>query len=273
MIFLILLDANMKYLKKLLFCLLLLISHDSLSAQTVNNGEDIMRPLNRFDARFKHQEGAQNVFGRDYILTLRTDWVFPLPKEWQITLRCDVPYEWFYCQSHQCRNFCENTNRFGDTLIESFIVAPTYRNWTIGLGNRFVFPTAGPNLLVGDGKYELSPSFGVKYDFTPWYPRGAYLILLTRYNFDYTGYKSATHISKVFIQPMFNMNFAHGWFINSSPELIYNCMIRRWFIPIDLMIGKMITPKMVVSFEYSAALLNAFPQYKQQYELRVGLFF
>lgn len=242
--------------------------------ELINNGEDITRPVRRFDARLKVQTGVNNRLGKSVIFTVRTDQVYHLDHEWRLSLRADLPYEWYYC-SQRCGYGsiqCEPSDRFADSLFQALMVTPNYGKWAFAAGGQFIFPTARDNLEIGQGKYQFLPSCAFRYDLNDW-NEGAYWGILVRYAFDFAGFKSAPHVRQIYIQPFLNINLTKSLFLNFSPELRYDCPSRHWFIPFDIMIGTLITKKFVVSVEYECAIVDEYQEFSQEVEFRVGYFF
>lgn len=245
----------------------------NLQAYDLNNGEDITRPITRVDLRARFQDGASSQKGKTFTLTARSDMAITLKSLWQIGLRADLPVEVFWCPRSCCNcTSCYNSRRMGDSLFQIFFITPAKNKWTFALGSKFIFPTAGRNLEIGDGKYQILPSAAMKYDLSDW-SDGAYAGILFRQAWSYAGHPSAPRINQTFIQPFFNLNLPNAWFLNSSPELFYDWRTQHWFIPFDLMIGKLIHEKYVVSLEYEAAIVDDYPNYTQQIEFRIGAFF
>lgn len=239
--------------------------------EEVNNGEDVTRPITRLDVRVKEQTGVGSQNGRASVLTLRSDLTFPLKNKWQLALRGDAPFEAFRCPRHPCEA-CYNARHMGDSLLQLFLITPTYGKWTYAIGVKEIFPTGGKNLEIGDGKYQTLPSLAFRYDLSSW-SEGAYVGAIIRQAWSTGGYASAPPIRQTFIQPFFNLNLPCGWFLNSSPEMFYDWKSRHWFVPFDLMIGKLFSKKLVVSLEYESAIVYDYPEYRQQVEFRVGVFF
>jgi hypothetical protein len=207
-----------------------------IQAKELNNGEDVTRPVSRVDVRIKGQTGAGSQNGDAAILTFRCDITFPLPQSWQLTLRADAPFESFWCSRHSCCG-CQDARHMSDSLLQLFLISPTYGKWAFALGVKGIFPTGGKNLEIGDGKYQALPSLAFRYNLSYW-KWGAYVGAIIRQAWSYAGYASAPAIKQTFIQPFFNLNLPCQWFINSSPELFYDWPSRHWFIPFDFMIGK-----------------------------------
>lgn len=264
----------MRNVFSLLLATLMLLAVGTCLADVPNNGEDVTRPVTRIDLRAKGQVGVDKIDGKDIILTLRSDMAINLPHKWQLGLRADAPVEFFYCscKGDACANDCKNARHMGDSLFQIFLITPDYNRWTFGIGAKAIFPTGGKNLAIGDGKYRILPSFAFKYDLHN-VSEGSYVGAILRQDWSYAGYASVPKVLRSYIQPSFNWNLPLGWFINSAPEIIYNGYTHRWFVPFDLMIGKMITSKLVVSLEYETALVYAYPQYRSQLEFRLGFFF
>ena len=234
-----------------------------------NNGEDITTPPQRVDLRVKYRTDVNVPQGSDWTLTVRSDLVFSLPHAWQISTRADLPYTWYRCQLPE--KMLRSLAHWNDSLIQLFVIPPAMGSWKFGFGAKWVFPTANDHLQIGEGKYQMLPTCAFRYELDQ--SPGSFMGGLIRYGFSYAGYRSAPSISQLFLQPLLNLNFSHGWFINSSPEIIYNFVTKCWFIPLDLLIGKMIQKNTVLSLEYSYGIVNDYNQYQQQIEFRVGYFY
>lgn len=234
-------------------------------------GEDITRPLNRFDLRAEGQKGENCRHSSDVIATARTDLLIKLPDGWSTGVRVDVPYAWYWSGSRQ--SACgHDVFHLDDSLLQVILIAPECGKWTGAFGVKAIFPTAGDHLEIGDGKYQLLPSAGFKYDLGEW-SQGAYAGLIVRQAFDVAGYRSAPYICKTYIEPFLNINLPDQWFINFSPEIIYNWRIRKWFVPFDMMVGTMVSENVIVSLEYESAIVYGYKQFTQSLEFRVGYFY
>lgn len=239
--------------------------------EKINNGQNIVKPITRIDLRMKYESGVDKQNGYAIIPTLRVDKVIELPCNWQISFRTDLPYWWYRC-TKQSRDCCYNSQTWGDTLFQALAVTPAYGPWIFAFGSKFLFPSAGDNLEIGDGKYQILPTLAFGYDIDEW-GEGSFWGLLVRHAFDVAGFASAPHINRTYIQPTINIMLPDNWFFTSSPELCYDWMVPGWFIPFDMTIGKMVTKRIVVSLEYEVALMYQYKQYRQLTEFRVGFFF
>jgi hypothetical protein len=244
----------------------------SVIQAAINNGEDVTHPVTRFDTRLKCQNGVDKVDGSDIIGTARTDIVLKFDNEWQLAFRADFPIESFFCSKHCQECGGKNAKHVGDSLFQFLFVTPPQGDWLFAIGEQTIFPTAGDNLNIGDAKYQLLPTVAARYDLGYW-SDGAYTGILLRHAFSVGGYPSAPPVARTYIQPTLNINFTKGWFINSSPELRYNWITSAWFVPFDLMIGVMVTPKFILSIEYAKAIVYDYPEYNQELEIRAGIFF
>lgn len=237
-----------------------------------NNGENITRPLTRFDLRLKYQTGVNESVGRAVTLTARTDKKILLMNDWQMSLRADLPYQWFFCDCNPCHTICAPSTHMADSLFQVLFIPPPIKKITFAFGSRFIFPTAGDNLIIGQGKYQILPSFAFSYDLSEW-NEGAYWGVLFQHAYDVGGYKSAPYINQTFIQPFLNINLTKKWFVNFSPQIVYNWRIEGWSVPFDMMLGVMLTKKIVLSAEYAYAFIDEYQLFRQELELRIGFFF
>ena len=79
------------------------------------------------------------------------------------------------------------------------------------------------------------------------------------------------------IQPKFNVSLPNGWFLatyaSESIQINYEDN-GKVFAPLDLMVGKKMFNKFVVSLEYSRALFHdkGFEPYQWQIEGRIGVY-
>lgn len=236
------------------------------------NGQDVTRPVTRFDIRAQAQTGAGNQNGNTTTLTLRTDSAIKFPSKWQIALRVDAPFESFRCPHPTCKNGCYPSSHMGDSLFQVFAITPDQDLWCFAAGMKIIFPTGGKNLEIGNGKFQLLPSLAFRRDL-PEVSEGSYFGVIAREAWSIAGYSIATRISRTYLQPFLNINLPCGWFINSSPEMFYDWVNQSTFIPLDLMIGQMITPSIVVSLEYEYGLVYGYKNFRNQLEFRLGFFF
>lgn len=111
--------------------------------QTTNNGEDLTRPLNRFDVRLQYEtlpdmdEFHEEFDNRNQeTLTLRSDFFF-FQKPDQIGLRIDLPIIWNNKPNTENRTGSVQSG-LGDLLFQA-IYAHTFNDrWATGIGTRWM---------------------------------------------------------------------------------------------------------------------------------------
>ena len=258
----------------LLLCFVMILSAVPLFAQEkdegVNTGQDFTKPLTRFDIRFKYQDLSDDY--ETSILTLRVDKPFLLGGGWQLALRADLPYMWSDVPSKDNPSPGKNQDGLADTLVQALVITPTSGKWTAGFGTQVVFPTAD-KAQMGSGKYLLLPTAGVKYDLADWM-KGAWAVFLVRHAVDIASDDDdRPYVNQTYIQPILNMMLPKLWFLTFAPESRYDWRTENWHVPFDMLVGKMITKKIVASVEYKTAIVDDLPLYEQEVEFRVGFFF
>ena len=75
-------------------CLLLFLAWRTVAVageEEVNNGQDITRPLTRFDIRYEYQNAPGSRNDNMNVTTLRVDKPFPLMPRWEFASRIDLP--------------------------------------------------------------------------------------------------------------------------------------------------------------------------------------
>jgi outer membrane putative beta-barrel porin/alpha-amylase len=241
-----------------------------------NNGEDVTRPINRFDVRLQYEtlpdmdKFHEEFDNRDQeTLTLRTDLVL-FQKPDQIGLRVDLPIVW--------NNKPNTENRLGNTqsglgdLLFQAIYAHTFDNrWAAGIGTRWMFPTATGDAF-GDGKWQIAPLAGFRC-FVPEVSKGTFAGMVLRWDNSFGGNPKRSNVQYLIIQPQFNLDLPSEWFLNSAPEIRSNYKSGKWFVPLDIMLGKKLGRHWVTSIEYRYGLIRGVDSYKNWIEARIGYFF
>lgn len=241
-----------------------------------NNGEDVTKPINRFDVRFQVKtlpdatESGQTFDNqRNETLTLRSDLrLFSKPD--QLALRIDLPLIWSNKPSSENKN---GANEFGlgDLLLQAAYVRTFDSRWAAAIGLQTILPTAtGP--AFGTGKWQLLPSVALRADL-PEISAGSYAGLVARHDFSVAGTSSRSNINQLILEPQLNIGLRDRWFLNSSPKIYYNFETSKWFVPLDLMVGKRFGDRWIASIEYQYGLVRDDDKFNQWIELRVGYFF
>ncbi|HHT9127116.1 MAG TPA: hypothetical protein ACFYD6_15065 [Candidatus Brocadiia bacterium] len=239
--------------------------------EAVNTGQDFTKPLTQFDISLKYQNLQEDF--ETTVITARVDKPFLLGNDWQLALRADLPYMWSDVPSADNPPPGENQEGFSDFLVQALFITPTKGKWTAGFGTQVIFPTAEKDSM-GTGKYQLLPTLGVKYDLgeTGWM-KGAWAATLLRYAVDIGGDDDRPNINQTYIQPVLYITLPRLWFLTFAPEMIYDWRTENWHVPFDLLVGKMLTRKIVVTVEYKAAIVDDLPLYTQEVEFGIGFFF
>jgi hypothetical protein len=237
--------------------------------EEVNTGEDFTKPPNRFDIRVNYLDLVGNF--ETTVITARVDKTISLGGEWKLALRADLPYVWSDVISADNPPPGEKQAGLSDFLAQAIFITPKMGKWTIGFGPRAIFPTATKDQM-GTGKYLLVPGAGVKYDLGDWL-KGAWTAVVIRQAIDVGGDEDRPHISDTTIQPFFHVDLPKLWFLTFSPETRYDWGTEDWHIPFNIVVGKMITRKIVTSVEYKQAIVKDLPLYEKAVEFHVGFFF
>ena len=90
---------------------------------------------------------------------------------------------------------------------------------------------------------------------------------------DFAGDGSRNHINQLTLKPLVHFELGDGFFVQTEPELVHDNLTGRWFIPLDLMVGKMISENVVMSLEYQRSLSGYQPNFYQYFEFRTGFFY
>lgn len=134
--------------------------------------------------------------------------------------------------------------------------------WRAAAGTQLLVPTATQDQF-GTGKWQLAPSIAAAVDL-PGISRGSFGALLLREQWSFAGDDARADIHQLVVQPVLNINLPDLWFVTVAPELR---------LPFDLLVGKLVSPKTVVSIELKTAIVDDFAQYDTEVEVRVGFLF
>jgi len=248
----------------------------SAGDEPANNGEDFTKPVNRFDTRFQYEalpdatsSGRRFDNRHSETMTLRTDFVL-FAKPDQLALRFDLPLEWSNKLTSQNPN---GVTRFGmgDLLAQALYVHTFNTRWAAAVGVQAILPTA-TGLAFGNGKWQLAPSAGVRAGLPEISP-GSYVGLAVRDYVSVGGSPTRADINYLTFEPALNISLPDQWFLNTNPKLRFNLETNKWFVPLDLMVGKKFGAHWVASVEYQYGLVRDDERYNQWLEARVGYFF
>ena len=242
-----------------------------------NNGEDVTRPINRFDLRMQYQSlpdgtsssGSTLDDRSQETLTLRSDLVF-FQKPDQFALRVDLPFVWTNKTSSS--NPDGNMKSGVGDLLTQMVYAHTINSrWAVGVGGRMYFPTDSGSAF-GNGKWVAAPLAGFRC-FVPEISKGTYTGFVVRWHASFAGNPSTSPVRNVVFSPQLNISLPDAWYLNSTPEIQWNYTTGKWFVPMYLMVGKKFGERWVTSLEYRHSFVNGTNSYNNWVEARIGYFF
>ena len=82
-----------------------------------------------------------------------------------------------------------------------------------------------------------------------------------------------SNLQYLIIKPQLNVNLPREWFVNSTPEIRADYKTGKWFVPLDVMLGKKLGSHWVTSIEYRYGVVRGVDSYKSWIEARIGYFF
>jgi len=245
---------------------------DSLQDQD-NNGQDFTRPQRSFEFRpqFRTSAGSSSQTER-WIELLRYNSRLELGDGWRLGYLVQLPLEEKTVDSFNPPNVTNETG-FGGAAAQAALIRTIDRYWAFGFGARLVAPGED---MIGSGKWQVMPGFGVRYSFVDLGP-DTYFVPVIRYAVSVAGDPTRRNISEPQIAPTFNVGLPDRWFMTFYPsnDIRINFgdpvsgQTGRLFLPFDAAIGRSVTDNLVVSFEASAPIIDAYPVYKFKAELRV----
>ena len=243
----------------------------------LNTGQDITRPLSRFDVRYQYELLAKKSSKDTF--TFRADRPFVINEHWEIGSRLDLP-----CVLTDKKTAQEPGGPYkfglGDLLGQVLLIRNFNERWAAAAGPQFIFPTSGTDQM-GAGKYQVVPTWGVRRTL-PEVSEGSFAGLLMRYAAGYAGSHKRDSISTLEMAPTLNWVFARQWFVTTYPSTDIQINFQDHgavFLPFDMMIGKTISNKAVFSVEvgfpmyHSGELADFYTSYAFKMEARVGIFY
>ncbi len=238
-------------------------------SSSANYGEDVTRPLARFDMRFKYRDNGN---GSDTLRNVyRLDYPLRLPDGWRISTRTEIPI-----MANDTKVPDNSAGKWGmglgDLLTQTALVSPEEYRFRCAAGLRVIWPSATKQQL-GLGKYQLAPTAGVGY--TPRaLPPGSFVSFIWREEWGAGGDKDRSDIHKSVFNPDITVSLPHRFYAELSPEIVMNWRDDgKVFVPFNLSAGKKIGEKIIVSLEWNQALVKQYRPYDWDIEARVGYFF
>jgi hypothetical protein len=236
------------------------------------NGQDLTRPQRSFETRFLYQtsSGAISQTERGTWL-LRANWKVELGEGWKLGVLGQVP---IVDKTTSDPTGSDRVFGIGDSAFQAVLSRGIDRHWGFGFGARLVAPTAED--LLGSGKWQIMPGFGVRYAFPEIGP-DTYFVAAVRYATSFAGDPSRRNISEPQIAPTLNIGLPDHWFVTFYPS--YDIRINygdpisgqagRLFLPFDVAVGRKINDSLTMSLEASVPIVKDYPVYNLKTELRM----
>lgn len=249
--------------------------------ETPNNGQDITRPLTRFDVRYQYLNSSRKDSDHDdqHIATLRVDRPFLLGGGWKLAARFDVPL--------MLTNFRSEDNlaghaRFGlgDVLAQALLVREVSPRFAWVAGVEAVLPTATEETM-GTGTLQLAPTAAVRWS-TDELRKGSWIALAGRWSKSVINARDEhTNVNELQFAPVINIPITQTWFVDLFPstDIRYNLGEKRegdsgrWFVPFNFLVGTLLDKTTVASIEVSIPIIKDYDLYDFKTELRLGFFF
>ena len=250
---------------------------DSDADQTVNEGQDITKPVRRIDLRPEYMEpgnsgGSAGQLNK-WSLTLRHDNPIRLDDIWKIALRIDLPVKYNNVPSADNPSGSYRAG-YGDTLLQALLIKTIDARQAFGFGTQLLTPTATQDQF-GNPLWRLRPTVGYRYGL-PEISDGSFVTPVVRYEFDFAGPSGNSHVSDLQLAPTLNIALPGASFLTLFPsaDIRYNFMKKSWFVPFDATVGKLWDKTIVTSLEVGVPMYEGpNPVYKVKVEGRIGVFF
>ena len=249
--------------------------------ETPNNGQDITRPLTRFDVRYQYLNSSQKDSDHDdqHIATLRMDRPFFLGGGWKLATRFDVPLLLTNFRSGD--NLAGHT-RFGlgDVLAQALLVQEVTPRFAWVAGLEATIPTATEETM-GTGTLQLAPTAAMRWG-TDELRKGSWIALAGRWNKSVINARDDhVNVNELQFAPVINIPITETWFVDLFPstDIRYNLGEKRegdsgrWFVPFNFLVGTMLDKTTVASIEVSIPIIKDYDLYDFKTEFRLGFFF
>ncbi len=264
------------------FAAIVFMPAQSLAEEEVpNNGQDITRPLARFDVRYQYLNAplANSDHDDEHIVIFRVDKPFELAQHWKLATRVDLPVMFSNRRSND--NLAGDTH-FGlsDALAQVMLVNTLTPRVAWAAGAQLVFPTATEESM-GTGSWRAVPTAAVRLD-TGDTLKGSWVALAGRWDRSFAESRADfNEVNELQFAPVINIPLPNFWFINLFPstDIRYNLGDARdgdsgrWFVPADVMIGKLLDEHTVTTLEIGVPIIDDYEVYDFKMEFRMGFLF
>ncbi len=240
-----------------------------------NNGEDLTRPVNSLELRYRSQQssGADSTADKERPYLLATSRI-ELDPWWKLSLLGQI--EGVDKRTVSNKSPSAEDLGFGDSTFQAVLIRTLSERWAFGFGARVVAPTADDDL--GSGKWQVMPGFGVRYSL-PELSSGSYFVPAMRYDVSVAGTSSKRDISDLQMAPTLNIDLPERWFLTLYPS--YDIRINygdpvsgqtgRLFLPADFAIGRELSDHAVLSLEIIVPIIKDYPVYDLKTQLHLVL--
>ena len=243
---------------------------DAAPSDTPNTGQDITNPVTRVDLRASYQLTPAD--RESYVFTLRADKPYALGDGWKLGLRFDAPT--VYNNVPSAENLAGAYQLgFGNALAQAILIKAIDKRQAFGFGAQIIAPTSTAPQF-GSSYVQFVPTVGYRYGL-PEISKGSFFVGAARWDFT-LGAPAGKRIDNLQFSPTLNVALPEQTFVTFYPstDIHYDFITSSWFVPLDVMVGKLWGKSVVTSLEVSAPMINgAAPLYKFKTEARVGFFF
>jgi outer membrane putative beta-barrel porin/alpha-amylase len=262
-------------------------------AEQWNDGQDPLRPRRRAELRFAYaslqfdgtpgmtpsgEYGVNPGHEQKYeqaVTTLRVDLPTGFPDRWIIhgwTLATTIEIPYVSTDVPGPDNPEGREAGLGDATAQMLLIPTPPGRFEWGFGAKAGFPTARSEQM-GTGRWTLAPTAVFMWH-PDWMRNDGFFGVTLRDTFDTGLPHDRDEIHYGTIQPQFQWNLPRHWFLATAPE--FKCDFRhenRWYVPADLMIGKMLSERWLVSLDGQYAITNHLELPNWTVEFRVAFFF
>ena len=161
----------------------------------------------------------------------------------------------------------------GDWYIEELLAPPPLsENFKVWASVRLVFPTGGEGPF-GSGQYQWAPAVSAIYSAPE---HGITFNPVARYFMSFHATEpGAAKIRQLALYPILAVTLPQSWSLTFYPEngIFYNAVTHKWFVPIDLLLGKRVANDVEVGLGAAVPLTNNNRAYKYNLYGRVTFYF